>query len=305
MLDSVDDFPAESAPEKVWARVAGYLSPDQAELIRVATYTFRSLLSHPWRDRRVFLAGDAAHQMPPFLGQGMCSGIRDARNLAFKLDLVLRGGSPDVLDTYESERLPHVTAITRKGIELGRFQTTRDPVAAAERDAKLIADRLERRRPQKLRFPDLTDGLFAAEPCPGRGELMPQGRLRTPDAPGASGGTARFDDLVTPGFQLVVRADALDDDLRRRAEQVLDTVVPVDAASDVDAVYLPWLAAHVAVAALVRPDGYVFGTAPDAALTARLVAEVDEIRTPDHTQHTQYTQHGQHTQHSRQAGALT
>ncbi len=95
MLDSESDFEQESQPERVWHRAARYLHPEKAELIRVATYTFRSLVARSWRVRRVMLAGDAAHQMPPFLGQGMCSGIRDAQNLAFKLDLVLRGRNPE------------------------------------------------------------------------------------------------------------------------------------------------------------------------------------------------------------------
>ena len=91
MLDSAGDFEVESDPARVWARVGRYLTAENAELIRVATYTFRSLVARRWRTGRILLAGDAAHQMPPFLGQGMCSGIRDAQNLAFKLDLVLRG----------------------------------------------------------------------------------------------------------------------------------------------------------------------------------------------------------------------
>jgi 2-polyprenyl-6-methoxyphenol hydroxylase-like FAD-dependent oxidoreductase len=91
MLDSAGDAEAEGAPVRVWERVSQYLTPDDAELIRVATYIFRSTVAHRWRTGRILLAGDGAHQMPPFLGQGMCSGIRDAQNLAFKLDLVLRG----------------------------------------------------------------------------------------------------------------------------------------------------------------------------------------------------------------------
>ncbi len=90
----------EPGPELVWRKVARYLGPDHADLIRVGTYTFRSLVARSWRIGRVLLAGDAAHQMPPFLGQGMCSGIRDAQNLAFKLDLVLRERArADLLDT--------------------------------------------------------------------------------------------------------------------------------------------------------------------------------------------------------------
>ncbi|MDQ2874706.1 MAG: bifunctional 3-(3-hydroxy-phenyl)propionate/3-hydroxycinnamic acid hydroxylase, partial [Actinomycetota bacterium] len=135
MLDTAGDFTAHGEPGLVWQRVAGYLTPDDADLIRVATYTFRSLVADRWRAGNVLLAGDAAHQMPPFLGQGMCSGVRDARNLAFKLGLVLRGeASPAMLDTYQTEREPHVRTVIAAGVRLGRQHTLRDPAAAAERD---------------------------------------------------------------------------------------------------------------------------------------------------------------------------
>ena len=83
--------------EGVWSRVSRYLSKDDAEIIRVANYVFRSRIADQWRHGRVFLAGDAAHEMPPFLAQGMCSGIRDSHNLAWKLDLVLTGKADDAL----------------------------------------------------------------------------------------------------------------------------------------------------------------------------------------------------------------
>ena len=128
MLDSADDFGEQSDPARVWQRVARYLGPDDADLIRVATYTFRSLIADQWRAGNVLLAGDAAHQMPPFLGQGMCSGIRDARNLAFKLDLLLRDAAdPSILDTYQSEREPHVRTVTETGMMLGRRHTLPRP----------------------------------------------------------------------------------------------------------------------------------------------------------------------------------
>src|SRR6478752_4085464 len=161
MLDVEEDFCTERDPDRVWARVAGRLSPDDAELIRVATYTFRSLIARSWRVGRILLAGDAAHQMPPFLGQGMCSGIRDAQNVAFKLDLALRGRNPDLLDTYQQERDPHVRAVIERGIELGREQTVRDPVIAAERDRRLIAERAACQNSAMIRLPGLTGGFLA------------------------------------------------------------------------------------------------------------------------------------------------
>ncbi|WP_457493549.1 FAD-dependent monooxygenase, partial [Streptomyces sp. P5_D11] len=93
---------------------------------------------------RLLLAGDACHQTPPFLGQGMCAGIRDAANLAWKLEAVLRGRAPDsLLDTYESERAPHVRSLIELAVRLGNLIQTTDPVLARERDAKFLAGQPE------------------------------------------------------------------------------------------------------------------------------------------------------------------
>jgi len=101
--------------DDVWRRVSRWITLDDAELIRVAPYTFRSTVAQSWNQDNVVLAGDAAHQMPPFLGQGMCSGFRDAHNLAWKLDLILNGEyGAELLDTYAAERSPHVRAITER-----------------------------------------------------------------------------------------------------------------------------------------------------------------------------------------------
>ena len=291
MLDSVEDFAVERDPAKVWARTRRWLSPDDAELIRVATYTFRSLVTDRWRVGRVLLAGDAAHQMPPFLGQGMCSGVRDAQNIAFKLDAVLRGRLGDeVLDTYQQEREPHVRAVIEKGIELGRRQTVRDPARAAERDRVLLARRAADQHPEKIRFPGLVDGLLA--PSPGAGELVAQGVV--------DDGTRRdrLDQVVGHPAHLLLdaRRVTLDDDLVAALAAAGVRVVPLhgsgaaapDHVVDAEGTHLAWLADHDAVAVAVRPDFYVFGTAPDAAgadalgreLAAALGAPVPALVTP-------------------------
>ncbi|MEU9636346.1 bifunctional 3-(3-hydroxy-phenyl)propionate/3-hydroxycinnamic acid hydroxylase [Streptomyces tendae] len=283
MLDSVGDFEAERDPRRVWQRVASYLTPDDADLIRVATYTFRSLIADEWRRGRVLLAGDAAHQMPPFLGQGMCSGFRDAQNLAFKLDLVLRGTAPDdILDTYQSEREPHVRAVTEKGIELGHLQTLRDPEQAARRDRTLLARRAESAAPEPMRFPDLGDGLFARGADAGRGRLSVQGVV--------DDGTRRdrLDQVVGGGFHLLVEEGHLAgledgrvlDDLagagvrvvvlgERAAEHPRAAVV-----QDVDGTYHAWLAELGCSAVVVRPDFYVYGTASGSDAVAGLATEL-------------------------------
>jgi 2-polyprenyl-6-methoxyphenol hydroxylase-like FAD-dependent oxidoreductase len=265
MLDSAADFAVESDPDRVWARVGRYLGPDDAELIRVATYTFRSLVADRWRTGRILLAGDAAHQMPPFLGQGMCSGIRDAQNLAFKLDLVLRGAAgPALLDTYQAEREPHVRAVTEKGIELGRGQTTRDPSAAAARDARLRAARAAGQEQARFLFPGLDRGLLATRSLPGAGTLSRQGVV---DADGARG---RFDQVVGDGFvfladpAVVAGLGPIAAALERAGVRVvaLSAQGPV---ADVDGTYQRWFAEYDWSAVIVRPDFYVFGAAGPAA----------------------------------------
>lgn len=263
MLDSVEDFGVEKDPERVWARVEPYLQRSDAELVRVATYTFRSLLADNWRSGRVLLAGDAAHQMPPFLGQGMCSGIRDAENLSFKLDLVLRDEANEtILDSYQSERMPHVTAIIKKGIELGRTQTLRDPAAAAARDRRLLEVRSQQVEPEKLRFPSLLEGLLATPRFPGRGSLMPQGRIRH------DGRIGRYDEFHTPGFQLIVSDEKTRERLETTASVPFVDIVTIAPADDVDGVYHDWLRGHQTEVVLVRPDAYIFGsaTADDAEM---------------------------------------
>ncbi|MHA6761400.1 bifunctional 3-(3-hydroxy-phenyl)propionate/3-hydroxycinnamic acid hydroxylase [Streptacidiphilus sp. PAMC 29251] len=272
MLDSVEDFEVESAPERVWERVAEYFTPEDTELIRVATYTFRSLIAHRWRSGRVLLAGDAAHQMPPFLGQGMCSGIRDAQNLAFKLDRVLRrGADPDLLDTYQAEREPHVRAVTEKGIELGRLQTTRDPIAATERDRRLLVQRSAGQEREKILFPALTCGLLAEQSLRGRGGLSRQGVVDDGTTRG------RFDQIVGDGFAFLATPEVIADlgsfagGLERAGVRVA-AISAEGPLADIDGTYRRWFAENGWSAVAVRPDFYVYGAA-GGALDPRALAQ--------------------------------
>ena len=108
-----------------WRLLAPWsVTPDHGEMVRAVPYRFHALVAERWRggpDGRVLLAGDAAHMMPPFMGQGMCSGVRDAANLAWKLAEVITGKSPaDLLDTYESERAAHTRTVIEMSVEAGR-----------------------------------------------------------------------------------------------------------------------------------------------------------------------------------------
>ena len=121
-LNDTDDRETVRSPETIWKILEPWISPTEAKLERTALYTFHSTIADNWRNGRILLAGDAAHQTPPFMAQGMCAGIRDASNLAWKLERVLRGASPEqLLDTYQSERSPHVREYIRLTIEFGKL----------------------------------------------------------------------------------------------------------------------------------------------------------------------------------------
>lgn len=213
---------------------------------RKAVYTFRARVAEAWRKGRVLLAGDAAHQTPPFAGQGMCAGLRDAANLAWKLVLVVQERAPaSILDSYQQEREPHVRATIGMAIMMGRTVCITDPAAAAERDAQMIAARAAGQSPDgSPQYPPPERGLLLAGSA-AAGSYFPQSR--------SEGG--KLDDRLGPGPWLIARTEvdtaiALSDAKLRPFRAQLET----------------WLDANNAEAVLVRPDRYVFGTGPAVAL---------------------------------------
>ena len=165
-------------------------------IVRHAVYEFRGRLAETMRAGRVLLAGDAAHTMPPFMGQGLCSGVRDAANLAWRLDLVLRGVADErLLDGYTAERSPQNEWIVNLSTEMGRVSCTLDPQAAAERDAALRAADA----PPPLALPPLQDGTLAA------GRPLAGSRAVQGARPRSAGREGRFDDVVGKRFVLLTR----------------------------------------------------------------------------------------------------
>lgn len=198
MLLPGEDADELSAPGRVRELLSSWLDPNDVEVERSAVYTFHGLIAREWRRGRVFLAGDAAHQTPPFLGQGMCAGIRDVANLAWKLDLVLRGGAPlGLLDTYQAEREPHVRLVIGAAVEFGRVICTTDTEVAAQRDSAMLAARAGATAPShQPALPGLGPGPLLLG---GGGALAAQPEL----------GGVRFDELVGPAVAVVARSDAL------------------------------------------------------------------------------------------------
>ena len=121
-LEGIDDPDAMALEENVWSLLSRWITPDQASLERKAIYEFRSCMARQWRNGRIFLAGDAAHQMPPFMGQGMCAGIRDVSNLAWKLTAGVREiRSEAFFDTYMSERAPNLRQFIGMSVAMGKL----------------------------------------------------------------------------------------------------------------------------------------------------------------------------------------
>ena len=187
-----EDFADEA---RVWSLLAPWFTPADGTLVRQAVYEFRGRLATTMRADRALLAGDAAHTMPPFMGQGLCSGVRDAANVAWRLDLILRGLAGDrLLDGYTTERRAHNEWIVNLSTEMGRVSCTLDARAAAERDAALRAADA----PPPFALPPLQDGTLATG-RPLAGSRAVQGVVRVDRREG------RFDDLFGKHFVLLTR----------------------------------------------------------------------------------------------------
>ena len=236
-------------PARVWELLDGWLTPDDADLIRAVVYRFHATVADEMRVGRIFIAGDAAHQMPPFLGQGLCSGIRDAANLAWKLRLVDDGrGGEALLDTYGAERMPHAAGVVEHAVDTGR-----------------LIDELSGRAPQQTGldaayggsrpFPILRHGvLFGDHPSVGR--QLPQPTVD--DRP--------LDELLGSWFAVVVDDTSAATGIQQRWGD-LARIVEVPAGT------MP-MSLPPGGAVIVRPDRYVAAVCHDAT---ELAAATDTL----------------------------
>jgi len=254
-LQPGDDIVTITEDASVWSLLSRFLTPDDGDLIRRAIYEFRSCIAQSWRSNRLLLAGDAAHQMPPFMGQGMCTGMRDAANLSWKLIDVIEGkANADLLDTYESERVPHVQAYVDMAVRLGGLINTSNTKAAlkeafpqADGSAKI-----------KSIQPSLGPGFSIANDEKARRMFhqwkMPDGSLSDENTHGK---TVMF---VLPGYVPETPPNNI-------VLQIAETGLPAETA----------LSQLNAVAAFVRPDHYILGTAQSADDISALLALRDHF----------------------------
>jgi 3-(3-hydroxy-phenyl)propionate hydroxylase len=270
-------------PETFWPLLQKWVKPDDAEVIRAVVYRFHALIARGYRRGRAFILGDAAHQMPPFLGQGMCAGIRDAANLAWKADAVRRGIAGDtLLDSYYEERAPHVRTIISRAVAAGMIIQATDPATAAARDQAFLS--AEKRHHDigesgafDMRMPPLAGGVLDPEAKAGgaTGQLFPQPLVHT------DGATFRLDDAYRGGWAIVAGNDAgalFTPAVRDAWSFAEPTLVQIGGPAAGDWVVAgehgnmltPWLAENGAC--VVRPDLYVYGVARSADDLLRLAA---------------------------------
>lgn len=231
---------------------------DKLTIERRAVYRFHGLVATQWRQGRVLLAGDAAHQMPPFAGQGMCAGVRDAVNLAWKLAMTAKGDAADMLlDSYQIEREPHVRAIIETAIAMGRVVCLLDEAAAAGRNAEMLARKAAGTPDIALAFPPLTGGMLTD--LPAAGSLFPQ--------PVSEFG--RLDDHLGRGAWLIGR------DLSGTEGGALQLFgLDHPALAPFQSAIRDWLDQQGVEAVLVRPDRHVFGAGHAADLVASWQAKL-------------------------------
>ena len=271
--------------EKIWSLIGPFgLSPETGHIHRKVIYTFESSVTSSWRDRRAFLIGDAAHTTPPYLGQGMCSGIRDAVNLAWKLVAVCAGHAEDtLLDTYESERKPAVVGLIKLACAIGERVQVTDPELAKKRDDALRAANTGVKTRRSPPFPRLGDGLALAVGAPQAHEMdgLPaiQGRAIL------DGRVDRLDQFFKPGWMILARHPVPESLFNARQKAILAAsqmqIAHVSRGSgshciDLDADYDLWFRGSGRKAFIVRPDRYIFGSVSTIEELPHLVDRLGE-----------------------------
>lgn len=249
-----------ATPEGTWKLLAPWLSEEDGILWRQASYRFHALVADKWREKRVFVAGDSAHQQPPFLGQGMCQGVRDAVNLCWRLETVLNGTAAEtLLDSYSVERKAHVTELTTRIKGIGKIITERDVAKARARDAKLLADcgGVVKPMPRQNVQPALTVGLLGSIEHPARGTIFPQPLLKQ-----TSGENLRMDDVYPAGWKIVLCSSTGDEFTKASLHHHLPSLTVLKLGSplfsEAEGVLAQWFEKHGVQAAIVRPDHYIY-----------------------------------------------
>jgi 3-(3-hydroxy-phenyl)propionate hydroxylase len=262
--ETADDYASIDTLHPLIAPWVGDLPPTDLSLVRVTEYTFRAKVADRWRRGNIFLLGDAAHLTPPFIGQGMGAGLRDAMNLAWKLALVLDGDlPPTVLDTYEQERKPHTRFMIAMALSMGWAMTAGGDTGNLIR--RFVVPRLRL-------VPGLRDKLVESKtPALRRSALVAKARV-----PGHLAGTLCPNPVTAEGIRLdavLGNSFAMVSTTRPLAPQcaLLEERGAVVHVAEPGGELARWLRRGRATAAIVRPDRTVMCAGRDlSALCAAM-----------------------------------
>jgi 2-polyprenyl-6-methoxyphenol hydroxylase-like FAD-dependent oxidoreductase len=276
MIMPTDDQDNVDTKENAWRLLEPWgVHPGNAELVRQARYTFRGRWATQWRRGRVVLAGDAAHQMPPFMGQGFNSGIRDTANLAWRLALLVNGeGRDSLLDDYVAERSTQVAQIVEQTVLIGQMFCMTDPQECAQRDAEL--KRLENLDIQGASQTWLLRGGTLQDDGIG-------GSLGLQATVGTKTQTALLDEIIAPPcFVLLGRdsdpVDRLSPPMRAAWQRLggRSAHFGPGGLADTEGKYAQWFERLNASVVVIRPDFQVFGGVSDEQTTDALVRDLVE-----------------------------
>jgi 3-(3-hydroxy-phenyl)propionate hydroxylase len=272
MLHPGEDADPFLDPDALRERIDPWLDGERVEVERAVVYTFHARVAARWREGRALLAGDAAHLMPPFAGQGFSSGARDAANLAWKLEAVLAGAPQALLDTYEEERRAHARAMLRLAVTLGSFVQTTDRRVARLRDLLLgTLDRsgIARWAETKVKpLPAYGAGAFAERPARivfrrGVGAQFPQPRVSV------DGRSLPLDRALGSGWRALATSSQAADALGADGLAVL--LVGRDLVDEEGEIAV-WLDRFDAGWVILRPDRFVFALGSDSAVVDHALA---------------------------------
>jgi 3-(3-hydroxy-phenyl)propionate hydroxylase len=278
------EFPASSdeddaalvSDSAVWNVLGDHgITKQDVEVLRAVVYRHHVRVADRWRVGRVFLAGDAAHAMPPWIGQGMSAGVRDAANLCWKLAAVLSGSAPDkLLDSYEAERKPHVTEVTRRAVLVGRLITERKPLLAATRDRIFRAiSKVPGAMARGQKFWWIPNAHYRIGYLDSRGQAAVGWQIPQPWVVDHAGAAVRLDDVLEGQWAVLsLGLNPPSGALAWTAAGVPTYRICTDTDDpgpgtlrDQSLALAGWLHAKGASAVVVRPDGFIY-TACDADL---------------------------------------
>ena len=242
----------DDAVIKSW--VSKYIALDKIEITRIAKYAHNALVAEQWHNNRIFLAGDAAHMMPPSAGQGLCSGVRDAINLAWKLETVLTNkASINLLNTYEEERKPHLSQLLKRTLFIGSKLHGDTAFQRLRRSIEVRA--IQRITPLKnylkktYNTPPVLKNGFLSNSSKLAGSYLPQLKINT---------TLLSDDIIGYRFAFIALAETFSatqlESIKAKSMLIVHEEINIEQTA-----FKNWLENNKVDFAIIRPDKIIFG----------------------------------------------